>query len=250
MKYVLAFFMAQLTLLAGAQNTTCDEFIFVSGKVISESGRPIFDAMVVNRSGSYGQFCESDGSYLIKICKTDTLQIAATGYHSQRFSFTDSTYRSQKTLNVTMRKLRVSIPEVEVFAPRDLQAINEDIQRLGFNDRDYRTFGADALQSPITFLYEAFSRRERGKRESIELRNNDMRRELLKELFVKYVEYDIISLADEDFDAFIDFMDPGDERLKAFSQYEFILYTKNRFAAFKKLPRRMNEGDFQYHLDD
>lgn len=244
----LIFFIVPFAALA--QVGDCDEPIFVSGKIVSESGRAIFDAMVVNRTRSYGQFCESDGSFLIKICKSDTIQFAATGYTSVRLSYADSAYRSQKTFNVVMRRLRVSIPEVEVFAPRDLQAINEDIQQLGFNESDYRTMGVNALQSPITFLYEAFSRRERGKREAYELRNNDRRRDLLKELFAKYVEYDIISLEDDEFDAFIDYMDPGDERLKAWSQYEFILYVKNRFASYKQLPRKINNSDYEYHLDD
>ena len=246
----LFFLFSIVPLISFAQVDDCEEPMFVSGKIISESGRPIFDAMVVNRTRSYGQFCESDGSYLIKLCKSDTIQFAATGYTSVRLTYADSAYRFQKTFNVVMRKLRVSIPEVEVFAPRDLQAISDDIQRLGFNESDYRSTGVNALQSPITFLYEAFSRRERGKRESYELRNNDRRRDLLKELFAKYVEYDIITLEDDEFDAFIDYMDPGDERLKAWSQYEFILYVKNRFASYKQLPRKISNSDYEYHLDD
>lgn len=249
MKYFFAL-ISFLPFLLNAQSIECDDAMFVSGKIVAENGRPIFDAMVVNRTKAYGQFCESDGSYLIKICKNDTIQFAATGYTSMRLTYSDSTYRSQRTFNVVMRKLRVSIPEVEVFAPRDLQAINDDIQRLGFDESDYRSMGVNALQSPITFLYEAFSRRERGKREAIELRNNDRRRELLKELFAKYVEYDILTLKDDEFDEFIDYMDPGDERLKAWSQYEFILYVKNRFASYKHLPRKVNESDYEYHLDD
>jgi hypothetical protein len=228
----------------------CDQEIFVAGKVLSESGRPLFDAMVINRTKQVGTFCEQDGSFLIKMCKTDSLHIGATGFISVRISYADSADQSRYYVEIRMRQLRFNIPEVTVLAPRDLDQIQRDIDRLGFDERDYRTSGVNALESPITFLYEAFSRRERSKREVGELRNNDRRRELLKELFAKYVEYDIIVLADDEFDAFIDFMDPGDESLKRFTQYDFIVYVKESFSAYKRYGRKMRPGDYEYHLDD
>lgn len=251
MKYWLLLGFSFLLFTAEAQYE-CDSTVFISGKVTAENGRPMFDAMVVNRTRSVGQFCEPDGSYLIKACKYDTIQFAATGYISARITFADSLWRPQYSADIKMKQLRISIPEVEVIAPRELQAIHDDIKGLGFDDKDYRVSEIDALSSPITFLYQAFSKRERSKRKAIELRNNDLRRELLKELFAKYVEYDIIDLENDEFDAFIDFMDPGDDRLKLFTQYEFILYVKDRFIAYEKFgrSRSLTPSDHQYHLDD
>ena len=68
--------------------------------------------------------------------------------------------------------------------------------------KDYRVSSIDAFQSPITFLYQQFSKVERSKRLVAELENNDKRRELLQELFVKYVDYDIIQLESEEFKDF------------------------------------------------
>jgi hypothetical protein len=99
-------------------------------------------------------------------------------------------------------------------------------------------------------LYEAFSKRERSKRLAIELTNNDLRRALLKELFAKYVEYEILDLEDDEFDAFIDFMDPGDQRLKSFTQYEFILYVQKKYVDYKRFGRSISPSDQQYHLDE
>jgi succinate dehydrogenase flavin-adding protein (antitoxin of CptAB toxin-antitoxin module) len=230
----------------------CDSTIFISGKVLNEAGNPLYDAMVVNRTQSVGQFCEADGSYLMRVCPSDTIQFAATGYASVRISYADSAYRSQYTRNVRMRRLRISIPEVEVLAPRDLEKIYKDIETLGFEEKDYRVAGIDAARSPITYLYQTFSRREQSKRKAIELRNNDRRRALLKELFSRYAEYEIIQLEDDEFDDFIDFMDPGDERLQSFTQYGFILYVKDRYEAYKKFgrSRELEPSDHQYHLDD
>ena len=115
----------------------------------------------------------------------------------------------------------------------DLGDIVRDIQALGYEEKEMRTSGIDALTSPITYLYEQFNRMERSKREVARLENEDCRRELLKELMVKYVDYDIVSLDPQEFDAFVEFVDPGEAVLKALTQYEFILWTRERFTAFK-----------------
>ena len=72
---------------------------------------------------------------------------------------------------------------------------------------------------------------------------------LLQELFVKYVDYDIVDLQPEEFEAFARFCDPGDAMLQQWSQYEFIQYVKQRFQVFRMLPRSLSGSDMDYHLD-
>jgi hypothetical protein len=67
------------------------------------------------------------------------------------------------------------------------------------------------------------------------MRNDDRRRALLKELFRKYVDNDIISLGNEEFDAFVDFCAVSDSFLKGSTQYDFIMYVKNRFEVYRML---------------
>jgi hypothetical protein len=112
---------------------------------------------------------------------------------------------------------------------------------LGYRESDYRISQVDALQSPITFLYQEFSRRERSKRLVAQLENEDRKRALLKELLQKYVEYDIINLSDESFDDFIDFCAVPDPVIKGLTQYEFLLYVKKKYELYSSLgPTRMH----------
>ena len=90
---------------------------------------------------------------------------------------------------------------------------------------------------------------EQSKRLVAELENTDKRRELLQELFSKYVDYDIIQLAPHEFKDFAEFCDPGDELLKEWTQYEFITYVKRQFAIYKMMPRKLGESDYQYNTD-
>jgi hypothetical protein len=79
-----------------------------------------------------------------------------------------------------------------------------------------------------------------------QVENADRRRALLRELFVKYVSYDIIALDEAQFDAFIRFCDPGDELLKSWTQYEFILYVKDSYARFSARNRGLQPSDYLY----
>ncbi|MGB1031519.1 MAG: hypothetical protein ACPGWM_02835 [Flavobacteriales bacterium] len=242
--------MLSFGLYAQSDSLSADSSIYVSGKISDVIGRGIPDLMVINRTTGRGVFGEGDGSYLIKLNHDDVLQFGGLGYQSQIISFKDSTYNKQYTFNGTLKRLQVNLPEAQVIAPRELREIIADIEELGYDEKDYKVSGVNAFESPITFLYETFSKREQSKRKSIELFNTDDRRELLKELFVKYVEYDIIQLDDDEFDSFIAFMDPGDEVLQYLSQYEFIMFTKDRYEAWKYRKQELSPGDDQFHLDD
>ena len=93
----------------------------------------------------------------------------------------------------------------------------------------------NALQSPITALYQEFSRRERSKRLVAELVNEDKKRAILQELLKKYVEYDIINLNPEAFDDFIEFCSVPDDVIKGLTQYEFLVYIKRKYELYSSL---------------
>jgi hypothetical protein len=145
-----------------------------------------------------------------------------------------------------------SYSTLNIFAPRDLEDIQKDIQSLGYNEEDYMLSGINAVVSPITFLYQQLSKKEASKRIVAELENDDRRRDLLKELFTIYVDYKIIELSTEDFDDFISYLNVSDEFMKSSSQYEFLIFVKDRFQDYqiaRRNTRPLKEGDFDYDKD-
>jgi hypothetical protein len=112
--------------------------------------------------------------------------------------------------------------------------------------------GLNALASPITFLYQQFSKREESKRELARLQNEDKKRELLKDLFHHYVDYDIIQLTNDQFDEFIDFLNVSDEFMKTSSQYDFLIFVRDRFKDFKIANRKriqFSNDDYDFDKD-
>ena len=223
--------------------------IKVEAVLLNERGAAVPGAMVMNLRTYSGSFASSNGTISVNAQKADTLVIGAFGYSSERICFADSVYQDVYSLQVTLKEIRVELGTAEVFAPRELKQIYSDIEELGYQASDYRLSSVNALESPITFLYQAFSKRERSKREVAEMENDDRRRDLLKELFHKYADYDIIALDNHEFDLFIDYLQVSDAMLQGMSQYEFVLYVRDRFKAWQKVRRNMHDSDFDYNQD-
>lgn len=228
---------------AAAQTPRCTSPFVLSGLVTDPAGHLLPSAMVVNLGADgIGTFVERDGSFLLRVCAGDTVAIGALGYRTVRRPVTPGA----ADWAVRLERLQVALPEAEVVAPRELHEIAEEIRTLGYREEDYRLTGIDAARSPITFLYEQYNRSARSAREVRALENDDRRRALLRELFAKYVNYDIIALDEAQFDAFIRFCDPGDELLKTWTQYEFILYVKDSYARFSARNRGLQPSDYLY----
>lgn len=225
--------------------------VVLRGEVVGADGRGLPGCMIVNRSTGEGRFGSASGRFAFRAVPGDTLQFASIGFRTvTRVVPLEEEPATGWSWTVHLARISVEVGTAEIIAPRDLGDIVRDIEALGYDESTYRATGIDALTSPITFLYEQFNRLERSRREVARLENEDRRRALLRELLGKYVDYDIVRLEDAEFEAFLDFMDPGEAVLKALTQYEFILWTKERFAAFRARPTRLRDADFEYQWDD
>lgn len=228
---ITRYFILLAMLLLGsatlAQDTT---LVRIHGQV-SDPTDPVasFNLMVVNKRLGTGTFGNTNGTFSISVRKCDTILVGSVGYETQPIVMCDSAMQSSYTVNIELKRLQVRLREVFVLPERDLKEIKQDVDDLGYNERDYRISGIDAASSPITFLYQKYSRRERQLREAYKLENEIRKRDLLKELFRKYVNYNIIDLAPEDFDNFIDFCNVSDEFMRHTSQYDFIMYIKKKY---------------------
>ncbi len=224
-------------------------FFFVGINLYSQSDVPIsieavlYDPMqkqdflrviIANQRSGVGKFGDQDGRFNFTCQKKDTLIISVIGYETLKLSFADSLYKPHYMIRIALKRLEINLREVSVFPKRELEKIYRDIDRLGYNESDYKISGVDALQSPITFLYESFSRRAQKNRLAIELQNEERRRDLLKELLGRYVDASIIDLEPREFDVFIDYCKISDFILQNATQYQFIQIIRDKFKEFKR----------------
>lgn len=221
-----------LTLLICA--TASAQKVTIHGTVATADNTALYSLMVVNKRSNLGQFGNPNGTFVIEAEKSDTILIGAVGYATFRLTFKDSTFKDSYKIRITLQPLKFQLKQVEITANRTLEEIEKDIQELGYKESDHVVSGASAFQSPITFLYQQFSKRERSKRKAMELENDSRRRSLMRELLAKYVNHDIIQLNDSEFDDFIDFCQVTDAFLQRTQQYDFIMYIKMRFSMYQE----------------
>lgn len=203
-----------------------------------ETGNRLINILVVNKTNGNGTFGDKHGEYNILVGKNDSIVISAFGYSSYIFSLKDSISKATYVISPILRKPLIYLKPVTIIAERELEEIEEEIKQLGYSKEDYMLTGINAAQSPITFLYQMFSKRERSKRLVAELANEDRKRRLLKELFRKYIDYEIIDLEDEEFDEFIDHCNVSENFMKSSSQYEFLMYIKYMYQRWGEVPKK------------
>jgi hypothetical protein len=130
--------------------------------------------------------------------------------------------------------LSVTGKTVEVKRVKTLEELQKE--RAAIAKREVpKLSGINALESPITALYMQFSKREKTKRLIAEMEYNDQKREVVKEILRLYVHSDIIDLPDDEFDAFISFLNLNDQFLKTATDYELITYIKGKYEHYNKL---------------
>jgi len=229
-------YLLTLSLLIGCVVAGAQELVTIHGKVITSSDQhTYYDLMIVNRRTRSGTFGNADGSFTVQALRTDTLMIGSIGHRTGILCLADSVERAIYDVKIRLVPLRVQLAEVEILPERTLKEIQADIAKLGYKASDYKLTTVNALESPITALYQEFSRRERSKRLVAELENEDRKRAILQELLHKYVEYDIIRLNPEAFDDFIEFCSVPDEVIKGLSQYDFLVYIKRKYELYSSL---------------
>jgi hypothetical protein len=220
-----------------AQIANDNPIININGKAIdAQTGYGLPGLMVLNLRSRTGIFGAHDGSFSVSIHKNDTIKFSVIGYATISICFKDSAVKSSYSIVLQMNKLKVDLYALDVFPSREFSEIKKDIDDLGVKYK-YQTEGMAGLSSPITFLYERFSRHEQQKKKAAELYNDAAKKEILKELFTNYIKADISNLSDVEFDDFLIFCSLPEGFIKSASQYELVMSIKNCFELFMVLKK-------------
>lgn len=234
MKKLIFIFTLLFPVLLFSQNKI--DTIIVKGKVrVIETGAIPYDIIVWNKNTGNFVLGTGMGEFEILINKTDTIVVSAIGYDQKQFCFKDSSNWSIKNHIVWITKLQRNLRQVEIVEKRPVEAIQSDIKKLGVKPDPFLK-SINPVESPISYLYYMYSKREKDKRLVIELENNDLMRKLLKELLGHYVEYNLIKLDNSEFDAYLDRCPINENFLKNASDYLIASRLKECFEFYKSRP--------------
>jgi hypothetical protein len=212
---------------------TCKK-VWLKGRVEDTLNRFSFlNLMVVNTSTGEGVFGQPNGSFGVYVGNNDSIVLSVKGY--TRFGFRvvgDSS--CQFEVHAIVEKKAREIEEVVIKPLKSLQQIKEERADLAL--RETRTInGLEVIQSPITALYQRFSKREKTKALIAQMEYKDSQEEIVQELLKLYVSYDIIKLKPDDFIEFIHFMAIDENFLKSATDIELITFIKDKLEHYLEI---------------
>jgi len=197
-----------------------------------ESKLPLSQLMVINKQTNIGTFADADGYFSINAKLTDTIILSALGFKIKNICLKDSTFQKKINITVPLEKLYFTLKEISVFASRSLNEIEIDINKIGIK-KSFSVNGIYAIESPITYLYERFSKFAKSKQKVAEWENEDFKRDILKDLFRLYIKHEIIDLSEDEFEAFIKYLNLSDEYIQNATQLELTMAIKGKYENFK-----------------
>lgn len=214
------------------------ERVYLKGRV-EDTLRPqsFYNLLVVNRSSGTATFGLPDGRFSGYATNKDTIALSVKQYPIYEFIVTaDSNCQCQVLAFID--RLPQEMVEVVVKPLKTLEQIKEERAALALRETRLVS-GVNVLESPITALYQAFSKKEQNKRWIAEQVYRDNQRKVVQELLRLYVAYEIIDLKEVEFDEFLLFLNLDIDFLKTASEMELITYIKDKFEHYK----RFNAGE-------
>lgn len=219
-----------LCILSQVYAQECEKVLF-NGKVV-DTLRPqsFYNLMVINKSTGQGVFGQPNGAFSVYVNAGDTVFLSVKSYPTLSTIVVADSNCQFKGIFYLKNKVQ-EVEQVVVRPLKSLEQIKEERSALAMRETRMVT-GIEVLQSPITALYQAFSKKEQAKRWVAEQEHKDNQVRILKELLRNYVAYEIIELSDEEFEDFISFLNMDEDFLKTASEMELITFIKDKYEHY------------------
>ena len=219
----------------------CDQVLFTGKVQDTLNPNTFYNLMVINRTTGRGAFGQPNGTFSVYASNGDSISLSITGYPPVHTSVTADANCQYKQSFI----IEGSPQEFAAVVVRPLKSLNEiKEERQALAMRETRTVtGVEMLQSPITALYQAFSKKERTKRWIAEQEFSDDKLEVVRELIRTYVAYDVIKLDDAEFEEFIYFLNMDYQFLKTASEMELITFIQDKFQHYTLLKQNNPTGE-------
>lgn len=217
--------------------------ITVQGKVYDKNDSSVYpSAIIINKRTSTGKTSNPGGIFSIIGNKTDTFLLTAGGYEVLRICFRDSTPKDIYTIRVGLQMKTTTLNPVAIYPIKDLSEIKKQRDAIG-KEQTRQTIGvADAFQSPITYMYERFSKEGKSREAVAILENEDRKHDILKELFRAYVRAGVIVMEETEFDNFILYLNLPEDFLRSASDYDLAVVIRQKYLQYRSAQEMHNRN--------
>ena len=235
--FFFAFSKAQ-TAVAGTDPT-----ITVCGHVFDLNDSNASPApLILNKRTETGQSGTAGGQFSITGIQTDTFLITAGGYEVKRICFRDSVAKPTYSIAVGLNMKPNVLRPVAIYPVKDLNSILKEREGLGVVQTRQTVGITDAVESPITYMYERFSREGQSRQAVAVMENQDKINEVLKDLFRTYNRAGVIDLDESEFDQFIAYLHIPESYLKSATDYELACAIRQQYLQYRSAQEMHNKN--------
>ena len=209
-----------------------DDHVIIAGYVLDEeTGKPLIFTNISIRHRREGTISDTAGYFALSAKMYDTIRFSMLGYERKHVVIDEKAVDRTEPLIVKMKTEAYMLPTVDIFAWR-------------YNQLKYEvtTTGAGLTFSPITALYEAFSKEGKERRKPAELQQKDHVSQLIEERITTVQIMELTGFTELETSRFLDWCDFSAEFINSMNAYNFIMVVKHKAEQYKKLNRSDKSG--------
>ncbi|CAN5732484.1 hypothetical protein BH11BAC7_BH11BAC7_26040 [soil metagenome] len=189
--------------------------------------------IMLNKRTSIGQTSAPGASLTFTGFKTDTFLITAGGYEVRRICFKDSVLKEIYYVRIGLQLKTNTLNAVAIYPVKDLTQLQKERAAIGKEQTRQAVGVVDAVSSPFTFLWEHYSHEGKSREAVAILENDDRKRDILKDLFRTYVRAGVIVMEEEEFDAFITYLNIPEAFLRTASDYDLAVLIRHKYLVYR-----------------
>ncbi|MDX1446093.1 hypothetical protein [Lishizhenia sp.] len=214
------------------EDTVACEQVYVKGKVYDTlQPQGFYNMMVINKSEGKGVFGMPNGTFSMYTKNGDTIALTVKEYSKHSYIVVADS-NCQFIIDLPLSPKVQEFDEVRIYPLKSLEEIKKERQELSM--RETRTVtGINVVQSPITALYERFSKTGKAKKKVAELEHQDNINAILKELLRLYVSNDVGNLKEEHFADFVEFLNIDENFLRTSTDYELVVFINDKLEHYR-----------------
>jgi len=239
-----------------------DDRVIIAGYVLDEeTNKPLIYTNISIKHRREGTISDTAGYFALSAKMYDTIRFSMLGYERKHVVIDEKAVERNEPLIVKMKTTAYMLPTVDIFEWRYNQ-LKYEVTTMNLPDDDYiyaqqnfpikqaaisfynRTDNSSAgfSFSPITALYEAFSKEGKERKKLAELQEKDKVSQLIEERITMPQLKELTGFSDAEAYKFLDWCDFSADFINSMNAYNFIMVVKHKAEQYKKLNRSDKSG--------
>jgi hypothetical protein len=232
----LVLFFSVLTLQLIAQQKPFQGFV-----IDKESKQRLAKVYIYNSRTDEGIYNTTKGEFKTQALVGDTLFAALQGY-----GLDTVVYKGQASVYFQLRPLSIKLREVAIIGKiiTPDQEYSKTLKEYKYatdrgSSRDLLNLGSGGAGLGIDAIYNLLSRKGRNARHLQEILERDYKESIIDYRFKPEFIQRVLRISDAEIQDFMQQYRPSYEFVLAASDYAFIVFLKNNYAAYKRNPKAL-----------